>query len=107
MRIEYIGSHAHVVLPVPDQRAVECDRGGEVNVPDDFGRALVKQQPMNWREAGQQPALEDLTVAQLQDVASEKGIETKGLKKAELIEAIRSWTPPDNGAPGESKDGDQ
>lgn len=106
MRIEYVGSLARVRLPIPDQRPQECDRGEAIDVPDDFGRDLIAQQPMNWQEAGRQPSLEELTVAQLQSIAAERNIATAGLKKAELIEAIRGGTPSNDDASGETKDGE-
>ena len=55
MKVIYIGPHDGVLLPLPDGREASVDRGGVIDVPDEFGGRLLEQKT-NWEPAAPPPS---------------------------------------------------
>lgn len=59
----------------------------------DLLEALVKHEPAPQPAGGGSDSLEDLTVADLKEIAEERGVELRaGMKKAEIIQALEAHT---------------
>ena len=73
-------------------KPTECDFEALVAIYPDLGEYIKTGELKVLTEAEAKQAEEDLevkTVAMLKDIAAKKGIDVKGLKKAEIIEALK------------------
>lgn len=81
MRLTYPGPHEAVDVPALGRRVTQ---GEQVEVPDDVGANLVEQ---GWHAEASE--LASLTVAELREVADERGVELDSrATKAEIIAAL-------------------
>ena len=56
MRLKYTGKHNEVQVEGGGRPIGLVQRGGTIEVPDDLGKALLKQNPESWtKPAGKKP----------------------------------------------------
>ncbi|MEW6583475.1 MAG: hypothetical protein AB1416_12025 [Actinomycetota bacterium] len=50
MKVQYVGPHDGVLIPLPDGRELQVERDGIIDVPDELAARLLEQET-NWQPA--------------------------------------------------------
>lgn len=92
VNVTYIGEFDSVIVEI-DKSVLEIDQGETIEVSEEeaYREGGFADQPDVWKCDPPKPAhLSTLKVDELREKATALGIDTEGLKKADLVEAIES-----------------